>query len=74
LLDDPPTPWHDQLRPRPDWYFYFLFYLLRIFRGRDGSSSGRSGSRLSRWSCLLALRVFFVSSTAAPDGILSSAL
>ena len=20
--------------PRPDWYFYFLFYLLRIFSGR----------------------------------------
>jgi menaquinol-cytochrome c reductase cytochrome b/c subunit len=31
--------------PRPDWYFYFLFYLLRIFKWPE---SAPSGSRLSR--------------------------
>ena len=34
--------------PRPDWYFYFLFYLLRIFETRTWSSSARSACRRSR--------------------------
>ena len=25
-------PGHDDFVPRPDWFFYFLFYLLRIFK------------------------------------------
>jgi quinol-cytochrome oxidoreductase complex cytochrome b subunit len=32
LLDDPADPGTTSFVPRPDWYFYFLFYLLRIFK------------------------------------------
>jgi quinol-cytochrome oxidoreductase complex cytochrome b subunit len=32
LLDDPADPGTISFVPRPDWYFYFLFYLLRIFK------------------------------------------
>ena len=32
LYDDPADPGTINFIPRPDWYFYFLFYLLRIFK------------------------------------------
>jgi menaquinol-cytochrome c reductase cytochrome b/c subunit len=32
LLDDQADPGTTSFVPRPDWYFYFLFYLLRIFK------------------------------------------
>jgi menaquinol-cytochrome c reductase cytochrome b/c subunit len=32
LLDKPADPGTINFVPRPDWYFYFLFYLLRIFK------------------------------------------
>ena len=32
LYDDPADPGTFNFVPRPDWYFYFLFYLLRIFK------------------------------------------
>jgi len=32
LIDDPADPGTISFVPRPDWYFYFLFYLLRIFK------------------------------------------
>jgi menaquinol-cytochrome c reductase cytochrome b/c subunit len=32
LLGDPADPGTTSFVPRPDWYFYFLFYLLRIFK------------------------------------------
>src|SRR5947208_13983474 len=32
LLDEPADPGTINFVPRPDWYFYFLFYLLRIFK------------------------------------------
>jgi cytochrome c553 len=32
LYDDPADPGTVSFVPRPDWYFYFLFYLLRIFK------------------------------------------
>src|SRR4029077_16239223 len=32
LLDAPADPGTINFVPRPDWYFYFLFYLLRIFK------------------------------------------
>jgi len=32
LFDDPANPGTISFVPRPDWYFYFLFYLLRIFK------------------------------------------
>ena len=31
-LDKPADPGTINFVPRPDWYFYFLFYLLRIFK------------------------------------------
>jgi menaquinol-cytochrome c reductase cytochrome b/c subunit len=30
--EDPAEPGTTNFVPRPDWYFYFLFYLLRIFK------------------------------------------
>jgi cytochrome c553 len=35
LFDDPADPGTLSFVPRPDWYFYFLFYLLRIFKWPD---------------------------------------
>src|SRR5213596_2463755 len=32
LYGDPADPGTTNFVPRPDWYFYFLFYLLRIFK------------------------------------------
>src|SRR5215831_10064151 len=32
LYDEPADPGTISFVPRPDWYFYFLFYLLRIFK------------------------------------------
>jgi menaquinol-cytochrome c reductase cytochrome b/c subunit len=32
LYDEPADPGTFNFVPRPDWYFYFLFYLLRIFK------------------------------------------
>ena len=32
LIGDPADPGTTSFVPRPDWYFYFLFYLLRIFK------------------------------------------
>jgi hypothetical protein len=32
LYDHPADPGTINFVPRPDWYFYFLFYLLRIFK------------------------------------------
>src|SRR3954447_26632131 len=32
LYDAPADPGTINFVPRPDWYFYFLFYLLRIFK------------------------------------------
>src|SRR5439155_2891232 len=32
---DPADPATTNFVPRPDWYFYFLFYLLRIFKWPD---------------------------------------
>ncbi len=32
LYDAPANPGTFNFVPRPDWYFYFLFYLLRIFK------------------------------------------
>jgi mono/diheme cytochrome c family protein len=32
LLDAPADPGTINFVPRPDWYFYFLFYLLRVFK------------------------------------------
>src|SRR5215210_6771836 len=35
LLGEKADPGTTSFVPRPDWYFYFLFYLLRIFKWPD---------------------------------------
>ena len=41
--------------PRPDWYFYFLFYLLRIFKWPDTVVLGTVGVPNMLLAILLAL-------------------
>jgi menaquinol-cytochrome c reductase cytochrome b/c subunit len=43
LYDDPADPGTTSFVPRPDWYFYFLFYLLRIFKWPDTVVIGTVG-------------------------------
>jgi hypothetical protein len=43
LYDDPADPGTFNFVPRPDWYFYFLFYLLRIFKWPDSVLIGTIG-------------------------------
>jgi mono/diheme cytochrome c family protein len=43
LYDDPADPGTFSFVPRPDWYFYFLFYLLRIFKWPDSVILGTVG-------------------------------
>ena len=40
---DPADPATTSFVPRPDWYFYFLFYLLRIFKWPDSVILGTVG-------------------------------
>jgi menaquinol-cytochrome c reductase cytochrome b/c subunit len=40
---DPADPGTTNFVPRPDWYFYFLFYLLRIFKWPDSVILGTVG-------------------------------
>ncbi len=41
--DDKADPGTFSFVPRPDWYFYFLFYLLRIFKWPDSVVLGTVG-------------------------------
>jgi quinol---cytochrome c reductase cytochrome c subunit, bacillus type len=43
LYTDPADPGTTSFVPRPDWYFYFLFYLLRIFKWPDSVILGTIG-------------------------------
>src|SRR2546425_8814587 len=43
LYDDKADPGTISFVPRPDWYFYFLFYLLRIFKWPDSVILGTVG-------------------------------
>ena len=43
LYDDPADPGTINFVPRPDWYFYFLFYLLRIFKWPNSVLLGTIG-------------------------------
>jgi menaquinol-cytochrome c reductase cytochrome b/c subunit len=43
LYDAPADPGTFNFVPRPDWYFYFLFYLLRIFKWPDSVIIGTIG-------------------------------
>ena len=42
--------------PRPEWYFFFLFELLRVIKPPGRCRSRRSGSRPSAWSCCSCCR------------------
>jgi mono/diheme cytochrome c family protein len=43
IYDDPADPGTINFVPRPDWYFYFLFYLLRIFKWPNSVILGTIG-------------------------------
>jgi hypothetical protein len=43
LYDAPADPGTINFVPRPDWYFYFLFYLLRIFKWPESVVLGTVG-------------------------------
>jgi len=43
LYDEKADPGTTNFVPRPDWYFYFLFYLLRIFKWPDTVILGTVG-------------------------------
>jgi menaquinol-cytochrome c reductase cytochrome b/c subunit len=55
LYDDPADPGTTNFVPRPDWYFYFLFYLLRIFKWPDTVLLGTIGIPTIALVLLLAM-------------------
>jgi mono/diheme cytochrome c family protein len=55
LLDEPADPGTVSFVPRPDWYFYFLFYLLRIFKWPDSVILGTVGIPTIALVLLLAI-------------------
>jgi hypothetical protein len=55
LYDDPADPGTINFVPRPDWYYYFLFYLLRIFKWPDSVILGTIGIPTICLILLLAL-------------------
>ena len=55
LYDNPADPGTINFVPRPDWYYYFLFYLLRIFKWPDSVLLGTIGIPTICLVLLLAL-------------------
>ena len=55
LYDEPADPGTTSFIPRPDWYFYFLFYLLRIFKWPESVILGTVGIPTLALVLLLAL-------------------
>ena len=55
LYDAPADPGTINFVPRPDWYFYFLFYLLRIFKWPETVVIGTVGLPTICCSCLIAV-------------------
>ena len=55
LYEDKADPGTTNFVPRPDWYFYFLFYLLRIFKWPDSVILGTVGIPTIALMLLLAL-------------------
>jgi hypothetical protein len=55
LYDAKADPGTTNFVPRPDWYFYFLFYLLRIFKWPDSVILGTVGVPTIALLLLLAL-------------------
>ena len=56
LYDAPADPGTINFVPRPDWYFYFLFYLLRIFKWPNSVLLGTIGIPTILLVLLLAIR------------------
>jgi menaquinol-cytochrome c reductase cytochrome b/c subunit len=55
VVDPPADPGTTSFVPRPDWYFYFLFYLLRIFKWPESVFLGTIGVPTVALVLLLAL-------------------
>ncbi len=55
LYEEKADPGTTSFVPRPDWYFYFLFYLLRIFKWPDSVVLGTVGIPTIALILLLAL-------------------
>jgi hypothetical protein len=55
LYDNPADPGTINFVPRPDWYYYFLFYLLRIFKWPNSVLLGTIGIPTICLVLLLAL-------------------
>jgi mono/diheme cytochrome c family protein len=55
LYEEKADPGTTSFIPRPDWYFYFLFYLLRIFKWPDSVVLGTVGIPTIALILLLAL-------------------
>jgi menaquinol-cytochrome c reductase cytochrome b/c subunit len=55
LYDEPADPGTISFIPRPDWYFYFLFYLLRIFKWPESVVLGTVGIPTIALLLLIAL-------------------
>jgi len=55
LYDEPADPGTVSYIPRPDWYFYFLFYLLRVFKWPESVVLGTVGIPTIAVLLLLAL-------------------
>jgi len=58
VYDDKADPGTFSFVPRPDWYFYFLFYLLRIFKWPDSVILGTIGIPTIGLVLLLAVPFF----------------
>jgi menaquinol-cytochrome c reductase cytochrome b/c subunit len=56
--DDKADPGTFSFVPRPDWYFYFLFYLLRVFKWPDSVILGTVGIPTIGLVLLLAVPFF----------------
>jgi cytochrome c553 len=66
LYDEKADPGTTNFAPRPDWYFYFLFYLLRIFKWPDSVILGTVGIPTLLLLLLIALPFIDVGSERRP--------
>lgn len=66
LYDAPADPGTVSFVPRPDWYFYFLFYLLRIFKWPASVVLGTVGIPTILLLLLLAMPFIDVRSERRP--------
>jgi cytochrome c553 len=78
LYDAPADPGTINFVPRPDWYFYFLFYLLRIFKWPNSVILGTIGIPTILLVLLLAIPFIDIRSERRllrrPVAIVASAL